>query len=541
MLDNEIKTLAIYARVSTEEQAEEGFSISAQLDTLRNYAKQKHYIIYNEYIDEGISGKSIEKRNALKNLLKDAEKGLFQEVIVWKINRISRNQLDLLHIVDILNKNNVSFRSYSENFETETPMGRFALQMMGSVAELERNTIIDNVRLGMKARAKQGKWNGGALLGYKSVEVENSSHRKRKETRLEIIESEANIVRMIFEKYANGQGFKAIANKLNHLGYKTKRGGAFSVVSIKDIITNPVYYGKIKFNEKPVSRQRYSSSNDIIVVDGEHEAIISEELWNKVTSIYNSKNKKPSQVFYGSFPFTGVMRCPVCGYGMVAQRATRKNKNGEIHYTLYYQCGNFANKGSAVCHANSVRADYAEQEIITRLQNMLTVPKLIKDVTSTINKKRQSQIKPLEIELQQVSKELSEIDRKKNKYFKLYEEDIINPQELKARIEEITKTYGTLLQRKSNIAMQLNEHDSTPISEQVIKALLDNFVTLFNKFTHEQRKQLVHAIIKQITITPDRKIDKIELKFDNIARQLLASNPKYINSNLPEVKFTAAI
>lgn len=131
-----MKTVAIYARVSTEEQAEEGYSIQAQLDTLRQYAKQNRYIVSKEYKDEGISGKSIQKRPQLQQLLRDAKQGLFQEVIVWKINRISRNQLDLLTIVDELQKHGVSFRSYTENFETETPMGRFALQMMGSVAEL---------------------------------------------------------------------------------------------------------------------------------------------------------------------------------------------------------------------------------------------------------------------------------------------------------------------------------------------------------------------------------------------------------------------
>ncbi|UNO48962.1 recombinase family protein [Alicyclobacillus acidoterrestris] len=289
---NNIKTIAIYARVSTEEQAEEGFSIQAQLETLRVYAQQHHYIIHHEYVDEGISGKSIKNRMALQKLLRDAEANLFDEVIVWKINRISRNQLDLLQIVDILSKHNVSFRSYSENFETETPMGRFALQMMGSVAELERNTIVENVKLGMKQRAKQGKWNGGTVLGYRSVEVENSTHRKHRETRLDVVESEAVIVRMIFEKYANGTGFKGIANALNHLGYKTKHGADFSVTSIKGIISNPVYIGKIRFNKQTDwSNKRRSGTNPApLIVDGEHEAIISEELWNRVQAVYNSRD-----------------------------------------------------------------------------------------------------------------------------------------------------------------------------------------------------------------------------------------------------------
>jgi site-specific DNA recombinase len=539
-----LKMIAIYARVSTEEQAEEGFSIKAQLDTLRNYARQHHYVIHHEYVDEGVSGKSIEKRKALQNLLKDAKSGQFQEVIVWKINRISRNQLDLLSIVDSLHKHNVAFRSFSENFETETPMGRFALQMMGSVAELERNTIVDNVKMGMKQRAKQGKWNGGSVLGYKSVELEGSTHRKRKETRLEIVESEANIVRKIFEMYANGKGLKAIANELNHLHYKTKRGGAFSVTTIKGILSNPIYIGKIRFNKQEDwnSKRRKGTNPAPILVDGEHEPIISEELWKRVHTRFSAKCKKPTRVFYGSFPFTGVMRCPMCNHGMVAQRATRKNKNGEIKYTLYYQCGQFANKGSAVCRANSVRADYAEQEILTRIERIVKVPQLIDDVTKSINQKRLTVTKPLENELKHLTNEISEIERKKNKYFKLYEDDILDPQELKTKIQELTDTHQKLSQRKAEIEYQLKGDNSTPIPMELVNKLLTSFNTLFHKLTSEKKKQLVHAIIKQITITEDRKIDKIELKFDNIVQQFLnKKTPAATDRDRENISFSAVI
>jgi len=151
------KTIAIYVRVSTEEQADEGFSIQGQLELLRNYAKANRYLIYNEYVDEGISGKSITNRPQLNKLLSDARKRLFDEVVVWKISRISRTQLDLLQIVDELSKLGISFRSDSEKFETETAHGKLMFQLMGSFAEFERNQIVDNVKMGMKQRALQGK------------------------------------------------------------------------------------------------------------------------------------------------------------------------------------------------------------------------------------------------------------------------------------------------------------------------------------------------------------------------------------------------
>ena len=150
--------VALYARVSTEEQAIHGFSIDAQINTLRNYCSMYGKRVVKEYVDAGISGKSIAGRYELQQLLKDCEEDKFDEVLVWKISRLARKVIDLLSMVEKFEKNGVVFRSFSENFETETPMGRFALQMMGAVGELERNTIVDNVKLGMAQRSKQGRW-----------------------------------------------------------------------------------------------------------------------------------------------------------------------------------------------------------------------------------------------------------------------------------------------------------------------------------------------------------------------------------------------
>lgn len=522
MLEN-MKSVAIYARVSTEEQAEEGYSIQAQLDTLRQYAKQNRYIVSKEYKDEGISGKSIQNRPQLQQLLRDAKQGLFQEVIVWKINRISRNQLDLLTIVDELQKHGVSFRSFTENFETETPMGRFALQMMGSVAELERNTIVDNVKMGMKQRAKQGKWNGGKVLGYESVEVEGSKFRKRKETQLVIVESEATLVRMIFEKYASGKGIKAIANELNHLGYKTKWGKPFSVVAVKDILNNPLYVGKIRFNKQEnwTVKRRKGTNASPILADGEHEPIISEELWNTVQAMYKTKSEKPAQVFHGSFPFTGVMRCPMCGHGMVAQRATRKNKNGEIKYTLYYQCGQFANKGSAVCRANSVRADYAEEEILARIEKIVNQPQITEDVARELGQRQEVDKEPLEQELKHVDKELADLKRKMGKYLILYENDGLEAEELRKRVRELSEIEQRLSVRRAEIESQLHAGDAAPIPFEVLKGMLREFRNVFKRADHGKRKELVHSLIREILVTEDRKIARIEWRFDNGFRRFL--------------------
>ncbi|MEK4360719.1 recombinase zinc beta ribbon domain-containing protein [Paenibacillus sp. FSL M7-1455] len=231
---------------------------------------------------------------------------------------------------------------------------------------------------------------------------------------------------------------------------------------------------------------------------------MTQELWDKVQARYANANKHPARVYYGSFPFTGVMRCPVCGHGMVAQRATRKSKKTvEIKYTPYYQCGQFANKGTAVCRANSVRADYAELE----------------DLTASINGKRTVDKKPLEQELQRIEKEIADIERKKEKYYRLYEEDMLEPKELKAKINELSEIGQRLEQRQATLRKEISLYSSAPVSSEAVRGLLASFGTIFENISHEKRKQIVHTLIRQITITNDRKIDRIELRLKS--QQLL--------------------
>lgn len=199
--------MAIYVRVSTEEQATEGYSISAQLQTLRQYTNLHGWEIVEEYVDEGISGKNIKDRPAMRKLVEDVEKDKFQALLVWKISRLSRNMLDTLKLLDKFEYYNVKFISYSENFDTGTPIGRLVVQLMASIAEMERNTLSENVKLGMKQRAMEGLWNGGVVFGY------NLNDRKL----LVINQDEAEVVKLIFTMYADGKGLRAIANYLNRV------------------------------------------------------------------------------------------------------------------------------------------------------------------------------------------------------------------------------------------------------------------------------------------------------------------------------------
>lgn len=512
------KIVAIYTRVSTNEQAEEGYSIFEQKRLLEEWCNNKGYDVYRCYSDSGISGKNIKDRPELKELLKDAEEKKFDMLISWKINRISRKLADVLKIVEILEKNNITFKSYSEPFETDTPAGKMQFQMMALIGEFERGTIAQNVKMGMCAKAKAGEWCGGRVLGYDLVPLENQEGAKRRKNRLTINEKEAEAVKFIFNEYANGKGYKAITNQLNKLGYKTKKGNDFSVGSIREILTNPVYIGKVIYNVRQnwsEKRRRNINANPIIT-DGVHESIIDEVLGDKVQAIMESKKGKPSRIYDGEYPLTGILRCPKCGAGMVISRTTNKLADGTKKRITYYCCGAWKNKGTSVCNSNTIRVDKANEYVFNKISELLSNEKMIKGIVSNINRERNKKIDPAKKELERIDKELEKIDKKKTKLFEAYEEELISKEEFKDRKDELNKRAKSLQEKKEQLLVTLSDDVSEEIPYEFIKSILENFSkVLTESATREQQKKLLHMIISEITINEAREIDSIKLKIND--------------------------
>lgn len=510
--------VAIYARVSTAEQAEEGYSIDSQILTVKKKVESEGKIVVKEYIDRGVSGKSMKNRFALQQMLDDAKKKMFDEVWVWKTNRLARNQLDLLKIVNELEMNNVGFKSCSESFDTTTPSGKLLLHVLASIGEFERETIVENVKMGMKQRARTGKWNGGQVLGYMSVKEENGN-----KTRLMVVEREAETVKRIFELYAQGKGLKAVTNQINKEGHKTKKGNLFSTSAVKEILMNPIYIGKIRFNlrEDWARKRRKGINKEPIIVDGEHEPIISMELWNKVQELYHKKSCKPNRTFDSDYILTGLMKCPECGSSMVAGRTKNKLKDGTYKITRYYVCGAWRNKGTAACHSNSVRADYAEEYVINRLQELVNNEKVLKDIVKNLNKERKEAIKPLEKELEGINKKTDELIKRKDKLFEAFEEGLIGKDDFKNRLNVIQNEMDQLSKRKDELEIELRNNNSVNIPYELVKKVLENFNEVMKQATPQQKKTLLHVMINKIIVTDRKRIDGIEIHYNEGVKKIL--------------------
>ncbi|WP_130055578.1 recombinase family protein [Bacillus thuringiensis] len=510
------KSAALYARVSTVEQAEEGYSIDEQVNVLREWCEREGYTIYKEYVERGVSGKSIKGRPAIQQLLHDANHRCFDIVLVWKMNRLSRKSVDLLTIVDNLQHRGISFRSFTERHETETPSGQLQFQMMAAIAEFERANIAENVKMGMLARAKEGSWNGGQVLGYDVVSVP-SDNRKRKLSNLEINEKEAYTVQKIFQWYIEGNGYKSIANRLNKEGHQTKKNKGFSINGVKTILSNPLYVGYIRYNVRRDwnTKGRRNINPNPILEKGNHKPIITREMWEKATSIMKGRSGKPNRIHGGEFPLTGIMKCPACGAGMVLGRTTNRNKDGTKRVLEYYVCGAWKNKGTAVCCSNGVRTHYADNYVLQKLFQLANNDVLIQHIIQNINQKNKEGSAPLQHEYATLKKSLDAIQMKKDKVLELYEEGVIIKNDLVSRLVSLNQEKEKLEERLFSIEQHIGKSGFQNIDFEMVKHVMQNFMVAYKEsMTREQRKQLLHLLVHQITISETREIETIQIQLN---------------------------
>ena len=530
--NGEKKRYAIYKRVSTTEQAEKGYSLEEQERTLREAVESIDGEVSEVYEDAGISGKNITGRPGIQRLLQDVKDGKIDVVICWKYNRIARNMLDLLEVAKFLESYNVGLRSLSEPFQTETKEGRFLFNMMAAVGEFERGTISENVKMGMLARARTGKWNGGIVLGYDVVKT--GIEEKGQSSRLEVNQEEANIVKTIFDMYAKGNGYKAIANALNKQGYKSKKNNDFAVATIREILRNPIYIGKIRYNVRQNwnEKRRKNINPDPIIVDGEHEAIIDLATWEKVQFNLSQSEGKPTRIYDGEFPLTGILRCPQCGAGMVIGRTSKLRKDGTRKRTAYYVCGASKNKGSAVCKANGIRAEKVNEVVFNKLGELMNDPKLIKRVVDSVNHGIKHKVNPAKKQMAKLEKDLANLVAKKQKAIEVYEDGIISKSELATRLEKFREDEEQLKSEIQNYKMDLQDGESEAIPYELVAEVMSSFEQLLNVAeTQEQKKKLLHMLIDKITINQNKELDSIQIKINDDVINYIAHSEEVSNKD----------
>ncbi|WP_372011832.1 recombinase family protein [Paenibacillus chitinolyticus] len=350
-------------------------------------------------------------------------------------------------------------------------------------------------------------------LGYQSIADPSDPSGRSK---VIIIAAEAIVIRKIFELYAARRGLKSIANELNHCGYKTQTGNTFATIAIKEILHNPVYNGKVRYNryENWSNKRRRGKSAEPIIANGKHEAIIHDVLWEKVQFLLQKKSFTPSRIFDGEFLLSGLIRCPKCGAAMVASRTRSKWKTGEIVNRLYYSCGAFRSKGSSVCSANSIRKQEAEDEVMNRLARVLSKDRILKAIVDKMNHRLATRTLLLQSELEHITSQLEQAESKKSRYLELFDKEKVDQSIFIGRMQEIQADLIKFRAEKSRLELELTDDKSSPFVYEQVRELIHGFHQVLTASPFEQRKTLLHLFIKQITINISKKIETIELSFD---------------------------
>lgn len=249
---------AIYTRVSTEDQAKEGFSLDAQISSLRNYCNARGWEIVSEYVDDGHSGRTI-NRPAYQKMMQEKDK--WDMILVVKMDRIHRNSRNFMEMMDNLRKWGKEFTSMQESLDTSTAMGRFVVDIIQRIAQLESEQTGERVYVGMKQKAKTV----GGILGFNIPYGYDYIDGK-----LIVKEKEAKVVKEIFESYRSGSSMGQIVKSLNERNISTKKGGKWAKKTVSAILKNPLYCGFLKWED--------------YVNLGEHEPITDIDSFNDVQS-----------------------------------------------------------------------------------------------------------------------------------------------------------------------------------------------------------------------------------------------------------------
>lgn len=212
---------------------------------------------------------------------------------------------------------------------------------------------------------------------------------------------------------------------------------------------------------------------------------------------------------------TGIIRCPECGAAMTASRTINRMKDGTKVTRMYYSCSSFRSKGSSVCHANSIRKLEAEQAVIDRIKNVLVKPQLLKAIVKSVNERKVGRIKPLQEELAGSKARITKLEENKRKYLSLYEMDQIDRDLFSERLNGINGDLDDELTRKSRLELELQGDEAEPVPYELVRSLMERFDDLLRKSPFEQRKTLLHLIVKKITLDNNRRVKDVELSFNS--------------------------
>ena len=517
------KKAYVYTRVSTSMQID-GYSLDVQEERIKQYAKAYDIEIIQTYKDAGKSGTSITGRNEFIAMLNDieAEKDKVDYVMVFKLSRFGRNAADVLQSLQVMENHNVNLICVDDSLDSSKDSGKLVITILSAVAEMERENILSQTMEGRKQKAREGKWNGGfAPIGYS---LDNGE--------LVVNEDEAKAVRMIFDLYANSDmGANGVSKYLVSLGInkpirQNGKNPYFSASLIRQILDNPVYNGKIAYGrrktikDKNTGKIKLEKSDHYIIAQGNHEALIDDELWNTVQEKRKSQAKKYEKINRGKDErvhiLSNLIKCPYCGAGLYGNKSRKRNKNKEgEHYKdyYYYGCKHRQMMNGHKCTFNKqIRAELIEKEVETIITQVVSNPTFAKKIEEKIN----IQIYTKEID-EVINKHLEKIRQLTGTKASLINQiDSLNFEDkhYDRKYTDLNLRLDAIYDQLEYAEMQLNDSRKRKeaileekITSDNIYKILVNFNSLYTVLSDIDKKRLLNEMIEEIQIY-DEKTEK---------------------------------
>lgn len=453
--------VAIYIRVSTTEQFQEGFSIPAQHEKLVAFCKSQSWDIIHVFTEEGVSAKDT-NRPELQKLLKAIENREIDIVLVYKLDRLTRSILDLYSLLQIFDKYDVKFRSATEVYDTSTAIGRLFITLVAALAQWERENLSERVTMGMEQLVLSGHRAGGKPpFGYMKdpTSLKNEiliPHPEEKE-----------VVREIYEMYLSGKGVRTICKSLNNRGILTSTGAQWTGRPLTYVLTNPIYIGQLRWGK---------NRDNVITAIGKHQPIIDTELWEAVQNEYKRREEIAPRFATGTYPFSGLLICGHCGTPMTIQQGQKQYPH------KLYVCR------KKDCPQIQIRMDVLEELFLKHLTLMVESNWEV-DARNVTEEEKQ---------LEETKAKIKKIEKKRKRWFELYENELISIKELKEKTLSMAQEKMELEQLEQSLTETIQRSHYVPHAD-LLKGIV-SINEIWAVYSDEERKQLLNMLFDRIEL-----------------------------------------
>jgi len=501
---------AIYVRVSTKMQADDGLSLESQIDILRKEAERRGKPIFDIYNDAA-SGGSQAGRPEFMRLIKDSSKKPppFDLILTWSISRFGRNDFESYVATEKLREKGITIFYYKEPFDDENPMGKLVIQILRAVAEFSRLEYAKDVERSKTYLANKGYSTGGLPpFGLRRVEVsDNGSTRIKWEPDPET----APVAKRIFEMYAKGKGFKTICKWLNDNGHKTTRGNPWKAASFSRMLRNEIYIGNIVYNKevkRAVTRNGGSFNmkpeEEWIRHDGAFEPIVPVEIFDMVQARLAKQGRQHGQHHASPYLLSGFIKCGVCGCAY-SGRTPKIKANGKTYSYSQYICSKqnrYAEKRDNV----NIKREWFEDMVIERLFRKILSEKNIHERMDNETAEHYQTIEDKQKEIREMEREKKKLEEILGKYYKAFEEGDLDPAMLKkqvdkhqTRLEQIELDVRAL--RNWLTAFRANAEYKM---DSLLEVDMEKLRAMFDSLPIESKKEFLKTFIQKIVVFPDR-------------------------------------